>query len=181
MQTCTDSPPVALLARKGSQRRQATCNCVKCAINKTSIRMRTRTTFRFRLRLSWYHCTYLTASLAHYADPVWATCSWPFFVLAQFKRHPCSNYIASVVNWKSCNYICKCRLVLIPSCYMWHTVQWLNAWHRSLHSLNVMHTHWLDWIEKHNTRQAIRNSPLRTHTNCNDIARVPRALAVPHY
>ncbi len=40
MQTCTDSPPVTLLARKGSQRCQATCNCVKCAINQTGIRMR---------------------------------------------------------------------------------------------------------------------------------------------
>lgn len=52
MQTCTDSPPVALLARQGSQRRLATCNCVKCAINKTGIRMRTRTKFKNRLTLS---------------------------------------------------------------------------------------------------------------------------------
>ncbi|KAL0025305.1 hypothetical protein WJX79_003525 [Trebouxia sp. C0005] len=51
MQTCTDSPPVALLARKGSQRRVATCNCLKCEINKTGIRMRTRSKFEFRLML----------------------------------------------------------------------------------------------------------------------------------
>ena len=51
MQTCIDTPPVATLARKGTQRHMARCKCLKCAINQTGIRMSKRTKFKCRVLL----------------------------------------------------------------------------------------------------------------------------------